>query len=184
MSAHHLAVLILPERCSRDDFRTSLAQQRVQTSVHYPPIHTFSAYDRIGSRRALPVTDALAPRLVTLPYPHMTSTDRLGRHARGACCDVTATIIIRPAPHAAGRAGTAAPHRARDRDLLGGIGRDRFFEKRWRSTTRGVLRTPSSLPATEPSSIKAEEAGPSVIRLKRMGAGRRVYPWADVEAVQ
>jgi dTDP-4-amino-4,6-dideoxygalactose transaminase len=76
MPAHHLAVLILPERCSRDDFRTSLAEQRVQTSVHYPPIHTFSAYDRIGSRRPLPVTEALAPRLVTLPlYPHMTSTD-------------------------------------------------------------------------------------------------------------
>ena len=45
MPAHHLAVLILPERCSRDDFRTSLAERRVQTSVHYPPIHTFSAYD-------------------------------------------------------------------------------------------------------------------------------------------
>lgn len=31
---------------------------------------------------------------------------------------------------------------------------------------------------------RAEEAGLSVIRLKRMGAGRRVYPWADVEAVR
>jgi dTDP-4-amino-4,6-dideoxygalactose transaminase len=76
LPAHHLAVLILPERCSRDDFRTSLAEQRVQTSVHYPPIHTFSAYDQLGSRRPLPVTEAVAPRLVTLPlYPHMTSTD-------------------------------------------------------------------------------------------------------------
>jgi dTDP-4-amino-4,6-dideoxygalactose transaminase len=76
LPSHHLAVLILPERCSRDDFRTSLAEQRVQTSVHYPPIHTFSAYDLLGSRRPLPVTESLAPRLVTLPlYPHMTSTD-------------------------------------------------------------------------------------------------------------
>ena len=31
---------------------------------------------------------------------------------------------------------------------------------------------------------RAEEAGLSVIRLNRMGAGRRVYPWADVEAVR
>jgi glycosyltransferase involved in cell wall biosynthesis len=31
---------------------------------------------------------------------------------------------------------------------------------------------------------RAEEAGLSVIRLNHMGAGRRVYPWADVEAVR
>jgi dTDP-4-amino-4,6-dideoxygalactose transaminase len=72
VSAHHLAVVVLPEGCERADFRASLAERRVQTSVHYPPIHTFTAYAAVGGRRALPVTDAVAPRLVTLPlYPHM-----------------------------------------------------------------------------------------------------------------
>jgi dTDP-4-amino-4,6-dideoxygalactose transaminase len=74
--AHHLAVLVLPEGCPRDGFRASLADSRIQTSVHYPPIHSFSAYRELSTRRPLPMTEALAPRLVTLPlYPHMTDFD-------------------------------------------------------------------------------------------------------------
>jgi dTDP-4-amino-4,6-dideoxygalactose transaminase len=39
-SAHHLAVVLLPEGADRDAVRAALAEQRIQTSVHYPPIHT------------------------------------------------------------------------------------------------------------------------------------------------
>ena len=74
--AHHLAVLVLPEGCARPDFQAALAADGIQTSVHYPPIHRFSAFEAIGSRRPLPVTDALASRIVTLPlYPHMSLVD-------------------------------------------------------------------------------------------------------------
>ncbi len=72
-SAHHLAVLELPPTTSRADFRASLAARGIQTSFHYPPIHRFTWYRDLGARRALPETDAVADRLVTLPlYPHMT----------------------------------------------------------------------------------------------------------------
>jgi dTDP-4-amino-4,6-dideoxygalactose transaminase len=64
--AHHLAVVLLPESAGRDEIRSQLADRGIQTSVHYPPIHTFSAYGS-DSRRPLPVTDALAGRLLTLP---------------------------------------------------------------------------------------------------------------------
>jgi dTDP-4-amino-4,6-dideoxygalactose transaminase len=72
LASHHLAVVVLPETCARDDFRARLAAEGIQTSVHYPPIHRFSRYrDEPGVRR-LPATDAVADRLVTLPlYPHM-----------------------------------------------------------------------------------------------------------------
>jgi dTDP-4-amino-4,6-dideoxygalactose transaminase len=74
--AHHLAVLVLPPTCSREAFRASLAADGIQTSVHYPPIHRFAHYREIGARRALPVTDAIADRVVTLPlYPHMSDAD-------------------------------------------------------------------------------------------------------------
>jgi dTDP-4-amino-4,6-dideoxygalactose transaminase len=74
--SHHLAVVVLPEETPRADFRAALAARGIQTSVHYPPIHTFSQYRDQGSRRRLPVTDALAPRIVTLPlFPHMTGDD-------------------------------------------------------------------------------------------------------------
>ena len=72
-SSHHLAVVVLPSGVDRRRVQERLRQEGVQSSVHYPPIHRFSAYAG-GSkgRRELPVTEALANRLLTLPlYPHM-----------------------------------------------------------------------------------------------------------------
>jgi len=74
--ADHLAVIVLPEECPRQPFQARLAEAGIQTSVHYPPIHGFSAYRGIGERRPLPVTDMVAPRLVSLPlYPHLSARD-------------------------------------------------------------------------------------------------------------
>jgi dTDP-4-amino-4,6-dideoxygalactose transaminase len=75
ISAHHLAVIVLPESRPRSEFQASMLAQGIQTSLHYPPIHLFSVY-RDKAQRSLPVTEAVAPRLVTLPlYPHMTEED-------------------------------------------------------------------------------------------------------------
>ena len=71
-SSHHLAVVLLPEGAPRDEVRTALQEARIQTSVHYPPIHQFSLYAELGARRPLPRTEGVAARLVTLPlYGHM-----------------------------------------------------------------------------------------------------------------
>ena len=71
-SSYHLAVVLLPDGADRGQVRTTLADDGIQTSVHYPPIHTFSAY-RETRRRELPRTDAVADRLLTLPlYGRMT----------------------------------------------------------------------------------------------------------------
>jgi dTDP-4-amino-4,6-dideoxygalactose transaminase len=58
--------VLLAEGVDREAVRSSLNESGIQTSVHYPPIHTFTAY-RSSSRRPLPRTDALAERLLTLP---------------------------------------------------------------------------------------------------------------------
>jgi dTDP-4-amino-4,6-dideoxygalactose transaminase len=72
-SSHHLAVVLLPEGTPRHDVREALNARGIQTSVHYPPIHTFTAYEEQGARRPLPKTDAVAERLLTLPlFGHMT----------------------------------------------------------------------------------------------------------------
>ena len=64
--------MLLPEGASRNDLRATLGRARIQTSVHYPPIHLFSRYTG-SSDRPLPQTEAIAPRLVTLPlYGHMS----------------------------------------------------------------------------------------------------------------
>jgi dTDP-4-amino-4,6-dideoxygalactose transaminase len=72
LATHHLAVIVLPEGKARHEVQSALAARGVQTSVHYPPIHMFSAY-KDQEQRSLPVTEALAERLLTLPlFPHMT----------------------------------------------------------------------------------------------------------------
>lgn len=70
-AAYHLAVALLPAGVEQHTVREALQAKRIQTSFHYPPIHTFSAY-RDHSGRALPRTEEAAKRLVTLPlYGHM-----------------------------------------------------------------------------------------------------------------
>jgi dTDP-4-amino-4,6-dideoxygalactose transaminase len=72
-SAHHLAVALVPDAASRDRIRAELVERRIQTSVHYPPIHGFSAYRDREPSRSLPRTDDAAGRLLTLPlFARMT----------------------------------------------------------------------------------------------------------------
>jgi dTDP-4-amino-4,6-dideoxygalactose transaminase len=73
-SAHHLAVLVLPSGDLRERVRAELAGRRIQTSVHYPPIHQFTAYAGADSDHLVRTND-LAPRIVTLPlFPHMSAS--------------------------------------------------------------------------------------------------------------
>jgi len=73
VSSNHLAVVVLPDGVERDAVRGALEAERIQTSVHYPPIHRFSAYGD-EQARPLPRTEDVAERILTLPlYPQLTS---------------------------------------------------------------------------------------------------------------
>lgn len=76
-SAHHLAVLLVPDPAVRDRLRADLAERRIQTSVHYPPIHRFSAYRDLEPSRPLARTDEAAARIVTLPLFARMTDDQL-----------------------------------------------------------------------------------------------------------
>ena len=78
ISAAHLMPILLPPGSNKPDFIENVKAQGIQTSFHYPPIHTFSAYKRIGKKAVLPVTEAVAEREVTLPlYPTLHTSDVL-----------------------------------------------------------------------------------------------------------
>lgn len=71
--AYHLFPIILHPAVERAAFMTYLRDQGIQSSIHYPPIHKFSAFrdELIGLR--LPMTEAAGDREVTLPlFPTMT----------------------------------------------------------------------------------------------------------------
>jgi dTDP-4-amino-4,6-dideoxygalactose transaminase len=71
--AYHLFTAVLDEDIDRTGFREALAAARIQTSVHYPPVHRFSIYAEGAPE--LPVTDAYAARTVTFPqFAHMSET--------------------------------------------------------------------------------------------------------------
>jgi dTDP-4-amino-4,6-dideoxygalactose transaminase len=76
-TAHHLFPVVLPPQVDRTGFRAALHAAGVQTSVHYPPTHHLSYYrDRSIVGAALPVTDAVAGRLVSLPlHARMSEAD-------------------------------------------------------------------------------------------------------------
>ena len=68
--AYHLAPVLARSLESRDALREALRLKRIQTSVHYPPIHRFTSYAGAGR---LPITDEIADRVLTLPlHPGLT----------------------------------------------------------------------------------------------------------------
>ncbi|NMB87614.1 MAG: DegT/DnrJ/EryC1/StrS family aminotransferase [Chloroflexi bacterium] len=77
VSSAHLLPAVLPHGVSRIDFMEALKAEGIQTSIHYPPIHTFSAYRDWGTQPPdLPVTDDVAAREVTLPlYPGLSEEE-------------------------------------------------------------------------------------------------------------
>jgi len=77
ISAAHLMPVLLPPGAERTSFMESMKAQMIQTSIHYPPIHTFSAYKAVGDNPSLlPNTEDIGAREVTLPlYPAMSDED-------------------------------------------------------------------------------------------------------------
>lgn len=73
--AHHLFTIVLDRELDRDGVRAAMAEARVQTSLHYPPVHRFSAY---GVEAQVPVTDAYSERAISLPLYPSISEEQLG----------------------------------------------------------------------------------------------------------
>jgi len=61
--------IVLDEGLDRSAFRQRLSARGVETSIHFPPLHSSPAY---GATTAMPLTEAFAARAVSLPiFPHM-----------------------------------------------------------------------------------------------------------------
>lgn len=64
--AYHIFPILLPEGYDdREGLMKRMTDRGVQTSIHYRPIHWFSAFRDDDLR--LPVLDGVAPRILTLP---------------------------------------------------------------------------------------------------------------------
>jgi dTDP-4-amino-4,6-dideoxygalactose transaminase len=81
-SANHLMVILLDDGAKRVHFMEEMKRAGIQTSIHYPPTHTFSYYARAFPGAALPRTTAVQDRLVTLPL-HPGLSDEAVAHVAG-----------------------------------------------------------------------------------------------------
>jgi len=75
VSACHLLPILLPSGLPREAFMENMKANGIQTSIHYPPIHLFSAFsgNEVLAPQGLKITESLAARQVTLPlYPSLS----------------------------------------------------------------------------------------------------------------
>ena len=78
VSACHLLPVLLPQGVRRETCMEQMKARGVQTSIHYPPIHRFTAYQELDGHlgSALERTETLAARELTLPlYPGLSEED-------------------------------------------------------------------------------------------------------------
>ena len=70
-SPAHYILPVIVDGDDRDAVRARMAENGVQTSLHYPPVHLFAHYR--GRPGDLPRTEYVADHMITLPlYPTMT----------------------------------------------------------------------------------------------------------------
>lgn len=71
-SANYIFPVVLPEGTDRLTVMERLADSGIQTSVHYPAVHTFTYYRTLFPGLRLPMAEVLSSRELSLPlYPHM-----------------------------------------------------------------------------------------------------------------
>jgi len=74
-SAHIMPVL-LPAGSDRQVVMQRMREQQIQTSMHYPPIHTFSYYRKAFHTEPLPQTELFCERELTVPlHPQLSLED-------------------------------------------------------------------------------------------------------------
>ena len=73
----HMFQVVLPERFERARFMQAMREQGIATGVHYPAMHLFKVYQRLGWRAGqFPHAERLGRSIVTLPlFPKMADSD-------------------------------------------------------------------------------------------------------------
>ncbi len=75
-SAYHILPVLLPETVDRTVVIEAMKAKGIQTSIHYPPFWSFTAYKEQFSPGTCPVTTEICKRELTLPlFPTMTDDE-------------------------------------------------------------------------------------------------------------
>ncbi|MDB9892099.1 DegT/DnrJ/EryC1/StrS family aminotransferase [Amylibacter sp.] len=73
---YHILPVLLPKEVDRVSVIGALKENRIQSSIHYPPFWTFSSYKDEFTADDAPITAAICNRQLTLPlFPTMTNRE-------------------------------------------------------------------------------------------------------------
>jgi dTDP-4-amino-4,6-dideoxygalactose transaminase len=73
LPSYHIYPVVFSSMAERDEIADLLKADGIQTSLHYSPIHWFTAFRKITPGLSLPVTETFATRELTLPlYPSLS----------------------------------------------------------------------------------------------------------------
>lgn len=76
VSAHHIMPIILPNNSDRLQVMQYMKEAGIQTSIHYPPFSSFTAFSSQVRKGDLPISEEICRRELTLPlHPRMTMKD-------------------------------------------------------------------------------------------------------------
>jgi dTDP-4-amino-4,6-dideoxygalactose transaminase len=70
--AYHIFPVLLPRGVDRRGVMAAMKDDGIQTSIHYRPLHTMTAFQNAAASASLPKLESIAGRILTLPlYPAM-----------------------------------------------------------------------------------------------------------------
>ena len=76
ISAYHILPILLPEGLDRLSVISALKEEKIQSSIHYPPFWDFSGYEGQFSKEDAPITAEICSRQLTLPlFPTMSNEE-------------------------------------------------------------------------------------------------------------
>ena len=76
ITAAHLLPILLPENIDRTQVMKQLRTAGIQSSIHYPPVHKFSYYQKHFPNIKLNTTENFYKHVITLPlYPDLNQSD-------------------------------------------------------------------------------------------------------------
>ena len=94
-SACHIFPILLQSADLRTPFMECMKESGIQTSIHYPPVHKFSAFKR-WSWSAVTLTEDVASREVTLPLFPTMNRDQVHALMQGVRKSVAKAASLEP----------------------------------------------------------------------------------------
>ena len=78
-TAAHLMPILLPTEVNRNNVMGLLRQAGIQSSIHYPPVHKFTYYQKYSNKNSLKRTEDFAVRELTLPLHPSLEENRIDK---------------------------------------------------------------------------------------------------------